>query len=78
MEAIEFVSEVRNGMIEIPKEYQKTLSDKVRVIVLTNNTFCRKAETLNKKQKQNFSDFLKESVKISNFVMPSRNERNQR
>jgi len=78
MEATEFVSKVKNGMIEIPKKYQKILSDKVRVIVLTNNTFRRKSETLKKKQKQNFSDFLKESVKVSNFIMPSRNERNQR
>lgn len=75
MESIEFVSEVRNGMIEIPKKYQKTLLDKVRVIVLTSR---RKSEVLKKEKKQNFSDFLKESVKTDNFIMPSRNERNQR
>ncbi len=74
MEAIEFVSEVRNGMIEIPKKYQKTLLDKVRVIL----TSRRKSEVFKKEKKQNFSDFLKESVKIDNFIMPSRNERNQR
>lgn len=34
MEAIEFVAKVKDGVIEIPKEYLVTLHDEFRVIIL--------------------------------------------
>lgn len=35
MYAIEFESQVKNGIIEIPKKYQKQIHDNVKVIILT-------------------------------------------
>ena len=34
MKAIEFVAQAKNGVIEIPKEYQEQLKEQFRVIIL--------------------------------------------
>jgi protein-L-isoaspartate O-methyltransferase len=34
MQAIEFVTQVKNGIIEVPKEYLKALHDECRIIIL--------------------------------------------
>jgi hypothetical protein len=34
MKAIEFITKAKNGVIEIPKEYQEQLQDQFRVIIL--------------------------------------------
>lgn len=34
MKAIEFITKAKNGVIEIPKEYQEELQDQFRVIIL--------------------------------------------
>lgn len=34
MQAIEFQTTIKNGIIEIPRQYLKNLSDRVRVILL--------------------------------------------
>lgn len=34
MQAIEFVTHVKNGIIEVPKEYLKALHDECKVIIL--------------------------------------------
>ena len=36
MEAIEFVTKQKDGIIEIPKKYLKNLKDEFRVIILIN------------------------------------------
>jgi hypothetical protein len=36
MQAVEFETKVENGVIPIPYQYRDTLSDDVKVIVLTN------------------------------------------
>jgi len=36
MEAIEFVGRIQNGFIRIPTEYQDTMPNQARVIVLTD------------------------------------------
>ena len=69
------LSVVRNGMIELPKKYRERLKDQVRVIVLTGTKIRQKPERPQKEQ--NFADFLKNSIKITDFIMPSRDERNQ-
>ena len=45
MEAIEFVTKQKDGIIEIPKKYLKNLKDEFRVIILIN------AETSKNKKK---------------------------
>lgn len=36
MRAVEFSTSIRNGMIEVPEEYRRDLSDHVRVILLAD------------------------------------------
>ncbi|MEM2057206.1 MAG: hypothetical protein QXO76_02975 [Thermoproteota archaeon] len=38
MQAIEFQTTIKNGIIEIPRQYLKNLSDRVRVILLVEQT----------------------------------------
>jgi len=54
------------------------LKDKVRVIVFAEKISLKKSDMTQKKRKQNFSDFLKDPIKISDFTMPGRDERNER
>lgn len=37
MKAIEFVTQVKNGIIEVPKKYLKIVHDKCRVIILVES-----------------------------------------
>ena len=48
MEAIEFFAKVKDGVIEIPKEYLVTLQDEFRVIILVEP----RATGIKKKKKQ--------------------------
>ncbi|MDX2188651.1 MAG: hypothetical protein SFY32_02200 [Bacteroidota bacterium] len=49
MQAIEFDTTIKDGMIRIPSNYMKGMTDKVRVIVLSkeNSTKKSKEETSN-------------------------------
>ncbi len=49
MQAIEFVTHVKNGIIEVPKEYLKVLQDECRIIILIG-TDEHKAVTTKKKK----------------------------
>jgi hypothetical protein len=49
MVAVEFEATVRNGLIEIPAELRKSLSEQVRVILLVKET---------RKRKQNRIEYL--------------------
>ena len=42
MYAVEFEATVRNGLIEVPAEFRKALSDQVRVILLVREPRKRK------------------------------------
>lgn len=51
MQAIEFTAESKNGIIEVPKQYQAQLQDHFRVIILqepptTDKKLPRKKRTL--------------------------------
>jgi len=37
MQAIEFVTQVKNGIIEVPKEYLQSLHDQCRIIILIDS-----------------------------------------
>ena len=59
MQAVEFQAIVKNGMIEIPREYRKSLSRRVRVIVLAEE---------NQEQHANLiDDLLEHPLKIRGF-----------
>ncbi len=59
MFAIEFHTTIKNGMIEIPEEYQDNLSEHVKVILLADDI---KAHPVNK-----VDQLLKTPLKIENF-----------
>lgn len=40
MEAIEFITKQKDGIIEIPKKYLKNLKDEFRVIILINAEYA--------------------------------------
>lgn len=42
MEAIEFITKAKNGVIKIPKEYQEQLQDQFRVIILQDAADSKK------------------------------------
>jgi hypothetical protein len=70
MEAIREIREIESDklLIEIPERFRKR---KVEIIVLP-------LDEIHTGQPGRFSDFLKNPVKIDNFKMPSREERNAR
>ncbi len=49
MKAIEFTTKAKNGVIEIPKEYQEELQDQFRVIILQEVSEVQK-KIVNKKR----------------------------
>lgn len=70
MQAIEFQAIVKNGMIEIPSEYQKNLTRRVRVIVLAEE---------NREQHTNLiDDLLEHPLKIQGFQPLTRDESHAR
>lgn len=70
MQAIREIREIDSDsvVIKIPEEFRKR---KVEIIVLPID------DTITEKRKR-FSRFLKNPIKIENFRMPSREERNAR
>jgi hypothetical protein len=70
MEAIREIREIDSDklLIEIPERFMKR---KVEIIVLP-------IDEMRTGQSGHFSQFLKNSIKIENFQMPSREERNAR
>ncbi len=65
MEAIEFKTRVKNGVIQIPEKYKQQLKDTVKVIIL-----CDQKPT----QKNIIDDMWKNPLKISEFTPLSREE----
>ena len=70
MQAVEFQAIVKNGMIEIPREYRKSLSRRVRVIVL--------AEESQELHTNLIDDLLEHPLKIQGFQPLTRDETHAR
>ena len=58
MEAIEFKSKIKNGIIQIPKKYKQKIGDTVKVIVITEKK---------KKQADIIDNLLANPIKLKNF-----------
>jgi hypothetical protein len=54
MQAVEFETKVENGVIPIPYQYRDTLSDNVRVIVLTEEKASQDPPHKQKKKKLHY------------------------
>lgn len=71
MHAIEFVANAEDGMIKIPKEYQKQLGDKFRVIILHD---ASAVEAKDVRKKRTF-DAVRVTTKDLKFDRDEANER---
>lgn len=71
MHAIEFVAEIEDGTIKVPKEYQNQLSKKFRVIILQDET----ADQTKKLSKKRTFDAVRVTTKDLTFDRDEANER---
>ncbi len=71
LQAVEFQAFVKNGMIEVPREYRKRLSQRVRVIVLAEEDRIAQSATL-------IDDLLLNPIKIEGFTPLTRDEAHAR
>ena len=65
MEAYEFKTKIKNGLIQVPKKYTKKVGNTVKVIILSDQ---------NDKQNDIVDELLKNPVEINNFMPFSRDE----
>ncbi|HEV2917239.1 MAG TPA: hypothetical protein VGW78_05875 [Candidatus Babeliales bacterium] len=49
MQAIEFIARVKDGVIELPKEYINTIHDQCRIIILLDTKIPKKTTPKKKK-----------------------------
>ena len=66
MEAIEFKSKIKNGIIQIPKKYKQKMGNTVKVIVITEKK-AKQADIIdnllsNPIKSKDFSPFLREEI----------------
>ena len=59
MQAIEFKTKIKNGMIIIPEKYRKTLKENVKVIVLSEENETRSSDIID--------NLMDSPLKIQNF-----------
>lgn len=71
LQAVEFQAFVKNGMIEVPREYRKRLSQRVRVIVLAEEDRIAQSATL-------IDDLLLNPIKMEGFTPLTRDEAHAR
>lgn len=71
LQAVEFQAFVKNGMIEVPREYRQRLSQRVRVIVLAEEDHKMQSSTL-------IDDLLLNPIKIEDFTPLTREEAHAR
>jgi len=71
LQAVEFQAFVKNGMIEVPREYRKRLSQRVRVIVLAEEDRTAQPTTL-------IDELLLNPIKIEGFTPLTRDEAHAR
>jgi len=74
MYAIEFEADIKNGVIHLPENYQSLNNKHCKIVLLTHE--MRENENIPKKNM--FKTFLKEPLIINEFIMPTREERNER
>ena len=65
MEAIEFRTRIRNGMIQIPRKYVGRVGDTVKVIIMTEER---------ERQTDLIDDLLENPLEAKNFAPLSRQE----
>ena len=65
MEAIEFKTKIKNGMIQIPRKYSRKLGDSVKVIILTD---------LPSKNRDIIDELMETPVKIDSFTPLTRED----
>ena len=66
MEAIEFKSKIKNGIIQIPEKYKQKMGNTVKVIVITEKK-AKQADIIdnllsNPIKSKDFSPFLREEI----------------
>ena len=66
MQAIEFKTKIKNGMIIVPEKYRKTLKENVKVIVLSEENEIRKSDIIDR--------LMDSPLKIQNFQPMNREE----
>jgi hypothetical protein len=66
MNAIEFKTKIKNGIIEIPEEFKKIFKDNVKVILLSENVMDTSSDII--------EELLKSPLKITNFKPYNREE----
>lgn len=66
MQAIEFKTKIKNGMIIIPEKYRKTLKENVKVIVLTEENESMTSDII--------ESLLDSPLQIPNFKPMNRDE----
>ncbi len=66
MQAIEFKTKIKNGMIIIPEKYRKTLKENVKVIVLTEENETGTSDIID--------NLMDSPLKIRNFKPMNRDE----
>lgn len=71
LRAVEFQTFVKNGMIEVPREYRKRLSQRVRVTVLAEEDRTAQSATL-------IDDLLLNPIKIEGFTPLTQDEAHAR
>jgi hypothetical protein len=65
MEAIEFKTKIKNGMIQIPRKYSRKLGDSVKVIILSD---------LPAKKNDIIDELLENPVKMDSFTPLARED----
>lgn len=66
MQAIEFKTKIKNGMIIVPEKYRKTLKENVKVIVLSEENEVSTADIIDR--------LMDSPLKIQNFQPMNREE----
>ncbi len=66
MQAIEFKTKIKKGMIIIPEKYRKILKENVKVIVLTEENETRPSDIID--------NLMDSPVKIANFKPINRDD----
>ena len=66
MEAIEFKSKIKNGIIQIPEKYKQKIGNTVKVIVITEKK-AKQSDIIDKLlanpiKSKDFSPFLREEI----------------
>jgi hypothetical protein len=66
MEAIEFKTKIKNGIIQIPKKYKQKIGNTVKVIIMTEKK-AKQTDIIDKLLKnpikiKDFSPFLREEI----------------